>query len=177
MRLLLQFAHPALQKSRANRALLAAARAVPGVTVNDLYELYPDFHIDVAREQALLREHEVVVFQHPFYWYAAPAVLKEWQDLVLSLGFAYGPGGDALRGKALASAITTGGPAEAYSADGYNRYPVRTLLAPFDQTAHLCGMRYAEPFVVHAAPRLDDAALRAEALRYAEWLRVLAAGA
>jgi glutathione-regulated potassium-efflux system ancillary protein KefG len=173
MRLLLQFAHPALQKSRANRALLAAARSLPEVTVNDLYELYPDFHVDVAREQALLREHEVIVLQHPFYWYSAPALVKEWQDLVLTLGFAYGPGGTALQGKTLASALTTGGPAEAYSENGYNRYPISALLAPFDQTAHLCGMRYAEPFVVHAAPRLSDAELAAEAARYVVWLREL----
>ncbi len=86
MSLLIQFAHPAPQKSRANRALLAAARQVQGVTVNDLYEEYPDFHVDVAREQALLATHEVVVFQHPFYWYSAPALVKEWQDLVLTIG-------------------------------------------------------------------------------------------
>ena len=177
MPILLQFAHPAPQKSRANRALLQAARGVAGVTVNDLYETYPDFHLDVAREQALLDGHEAVVFQHPFYWYSAPALLKEWQDLVLTLGYAYGPGGTRLRGKTLGSAITTGGPAEAYAPGGQNRYPVAALLAPFDQTAYLCGMRYAEPFVVHAAPRLDDTELAAVAARYADWLRALAAGA
>lgn len=177
MCILLQFVHPVARKSRANRALLGAARAVPGVRVNDLYELYPDFHIDVAREQALLEAHPAVVFQHPFYWYSAPALLKEWQDLVLAAGFAYGPGGTRLRGKTLASALTTGGAAEAYSPTGHNRYPISALLAPFDQTAHLCGMRYAEPFVVHAAPRLSDAELAAAGARYADWLRALAVGA
>lgn len=173
MRLLLLFAHPALQKSRANRALLAAASDVENVTINDLYELYPDFHVDVAREQSLLLEHDVVVFQHPFYWYSAPALLKEWQDLVLALGFAYGPGGERLRGKTLASAITTGGPFESYGEAGYNRYPIQTLLAPYDQTARLCGMSYAEPFIVHAAPRLAAEELTTEASRYAAWLRAL----
>ncbi len=173
MRLLLQFAHPALQRSRANRALLAAAREVEGVTINDLYELYPDFHIDAPREQTLLVEHDIVVFQHPFYWYSAPALMKEWQDLVLELGFAYGPGGDRLRGKTMASAVTTGGPGDAYAEEGYNRYTMTELLAPYDQTARLCGMTYAEPFVVHAAPRLAEEALAAEAKRYAGWLRGL----
>jgi glutathione-regulated potassium-efflux system ancillary protein KefG len=177
MRILLQFIHPAPQRSRANRALLAAAREVTGVTVNDLYENYPDFHVDTAREQALLGAHEVVVFQHPFYWYSAPALLKEWQDLVLTWGYAYGPDGDKLHGKTLATAITTGGPAEAYGPGGHNRYEIGALLTPFDQTAHLCGMRYAEPFVVYAAPRLSDAGLAEEAGRYAGWLRGLATGA
>ncbi len=73
----------------------------------------------------------------------------------------------------LASALTTGGPAEAYAVGGHNRYPISALLAPFDQTAHLCGMRFAEPFVVYAAPRLSDAELASEAVLYAGWLRGL----
>ena len=49
-RILLLFAHPALDASRVHRALLGAARAVPGVTVHDLYEAYPDFDVDVTTE-------------------------------------------------------------------------------------------------------------------------------
>lgn len=79
-RVLLLFAHPAIHKSRANRALFAAAQAVEGLTVRNLYEIYPDFLIDAA-EQRLLESHDVVVLQHPFYWYSAPSLVKEWLDL------------------------------------------------------------------------------------------------
>jgi len=65
--ILVLFAHPAIQKSRVNRRLAAAARGVEGVTVHDLYETYPDFDIDVPREQSLLVLHDIVVLQHPFY--------------------------------------------------------------------------------------------------------------
>ena len=77
-RVLIQFAHPALQKSRVNRRLIAAVSNLENVTVNDLYEEYPDFSVNVKREQDLLRSHDIVVFQHPFYWYSSPALLKEW---------------------------------------------------------------------------------------------------
>ncbi len=50
---LIQFAHPALEKSRVNRHLIQAVRDLPGVYFNDLYENYPDFQIDVAHEQEL----------------------------------------------------------------------------------------------------------------------------
>ncbi len=150
--LLLIFAHPALEKSRVNRRLLAGVSDLPGVTVRDLYELYPDFQIDVAEEQAQLSRHDIVVLQHPFYWYAAPALLKEWLDLVWEYGYAYGP-----EGKALLNAITTGGSADAYRSDGRNRFSLRQFLAPFDQTAHLCGMRYLAPFVVHRSMFLKGA--------------------
>jgi hypothetical protein len=66
------------------------------VDISDLYEEYPDFYINVKREQQLLIEHDIIVFQHPFYWYSSPAILKQWEDLVLEFGFAYGPGGTKL---------------------------------------------------------------------------------
>ena len=153
-RILIQFAHPVLERSRVNRHLIEAVRDLPNVTINDLYELYPDLSIDVAREQQLLDDHDAIVFQHPFYWYSCPAILKEWQDLVLEHGWAYGAGGDHLRGKLTLNAITAGGPKSAYNRDGYNRFTARELLLPWDQTAHLCGMRYLGPFVVHGTLRV-----------------------
>jgi len=108
-RILLLFAHSALEKSRANRRLLAAAAALDFVTVNDLYEQYPDFDVDVEREQQLLLTHDYVVLQHPFYWYSAPALVKQWEDLVLEHGWAYGQTGTALADKRFVNAITVGG--------------------------------------------------------------------
>ena len=64
-RILILFAHPALGKSRISRRLLTVAGTVEGVTIHDLYEEYPDFKIDVKREQDLLRRHDVILFQHP----------------------------------------------------------------------------------------------------------------
>jgi glutathione-regulated potassium-efflux system ancillary protein KefG len=150
-RILILFAHPVLERSRVNRRLLAMAREVSGVTIHDLYEAYPTLDIDAKREQRLLEDHDVIVFQHPFYWYSSPAILKEWQDLVLEHGWAYGHGGTQLRGKITLNAITTGGPESSYHRDGYNRFTIRELMTPWDQTAHLCGMRFLAPFAVHGA--------------------------
>ena len=95
-----------------------------GITFHNLYEAYPDFHIDVNREQQLLQEHDIIVWQHPFYWYSSPSLLKEWIDLVLQHGFAYGKKGTALQGKQVLSAITTGGRVEAYQPGGMNEYSI-----------------------------------------------------
>jgi glutathione-regulated potassium-efflux system ancillary protein KefG len=155
-RLLILFAHPAFHKSRINQQLLSSAKSLPGVTVNDLYESYPNFHVNVAREQALLLEHDVIIFQHPFYWYSSPAILKQWEDLVLEYGFAYGKGGTRLNGKLCLTAISTGGPSSAYQRDGYNYFTIRELLTPFEQTARLCGMIYLPPFVVPGVLWMDN---------------------
>ncbi|MCX6857492.1 MAG: NAD(P)H-dependent oxidoreductase, partial [Verrucomicrobia bacterium] len=141
-------------------------RDLPNVTFHDLYEEYPDYHIEVDAEQKLLLEHEVIVWQHPFYWYSAPSLMKEWMDVVLEYGFAYGDAGKALHGKQVMSAMTTGGPAEAYQQSGHNRFTMRELLAPFDQTAHLCGMTYLEPFILHAVNRYTKPEIEAAARRY-----------
>lgn len=165
-RILILFAHPVLHRSRVNAALIRAVKDLPGVTFHDLYEAYPYHVVDVDHEQSLLLKHEVIVWQHPFYWYSCPSLLKEWQDVVLEYGFAYGEKGSALHGKSLLSALTTGGPGTAYQPGGSNRYTLSQLLTPFEQTAHLCGMTYLEPFVVHGADQLDDVQLREAANRY-----------
>lgn len=166
-------AHPTLHRSRANAALLDAARGVGGVTVHDLYDCYPDFDIDAEREQALLSAHSLIVLQFPFYWYSAPALVKQWLDLVLEFGWAYGPGGSALAGKTLLCALTTGGGEAAYQPDGVNRFTIPELLRPFEQTAHLCKLRWVEPFVVHSAHRDEPKTLAEAGRRYADRLSAL----
>jgi glutathione-regulated potassium-efflux system ancillary protein KefG len=175
-RVLILFAHPALEKSRVNCRLVDAVRRLDGVTFRDLYELYPDFDIDVTAEQELVAGHDVIVMQHPFYWYSAPALIKEWEDLVLEHGWAYGSCGTALHGKALLTAITAGGSEEAYCRQGTNRYTIRELLAPIEQTAALCGMTYLPPFVVHGTHSLDDAEIAQHADDYRRVIEALREG-
>ena len=169
---LILFAHPALQKSRVNRVLVEGVRDLAGVTFHDLYEAYPDFDIDVRREQQLLLEHDIIVFQHPFFWYSTPALLKEWQDLVLEHGWAYGRAGIALHGKTFLSAVTTGGRETAYQRQGYNRFTMQELLAPLEQTARLCGMQVLPPFVAHGTHGMTEEDIRSHAK---DWRRTVEA--
>jgi len=175
-RVLILFAHPALQHSRVHRGLLRKLPDHPDLTFHDLYEAYPRLDVDVEREQRLLVEHDVVAFQHPFYWYSTPPILKQWQDLVLEHGWAYGSEGVALQGKTFISLISTGGGEEAYCSAGYNRFTVRQLLAPVEQTAELCGMHFLPPFVVFGTHRLDETGIEAQAERYRGLLEAILAG-
>ncbi|MCK6504933.1 NAD(P)H-dependent oxidoreductase [Myxococcota bacterium] len=172
-RVLVLLCHPALHRSRVNRRLAQALVGLPGVTVHDLYDAWPDFDVGVAHEQALLDAHAHVVFQHPFYWYSAPALLKQWLDLVLEAGWAYGAGGTALRGKTLTSAISTGGAQAAYQPEGHHHHTLEELLTPFSTTARLCGMRWRTPFVVHGTHKLDEAGLQEAAGRYRAMIAAL----
>ncbi|MDP3795754.1 MAG: NAD(P)H-dependent oxidoreductase [Polaromonas sp.] len=152
-------AHPAWRESRVNRPLMEAARAVPRVQVQDLYSSYPDYAIDVAREQAALEQARLVVLLHPIQWYSMPALQKLWLDDVLTYGWAYGQGGRALEGKDLWLVATTGGPETSYHPQGYNRYFFDAFLPPYEQSAILCGMRFLPPMVLHAAHRVSTQAI------------------
>lgn len=159
-------AHPDLAQSRVTRTLLDAVRGLPRVEVRELYRRYPDYAIDVAAEQAALGEASLLVLLHPLYWYSMPALQKLWLDEVLRFGWAYGPGGDALRGKTLWLVSSTGGAAESYQAQGYNGHPIHAFLLPYAQTAQLCGMGYRPPLLLHAAHRVSDAELARHAAAF-----------
>lgn len=165
-KVLVLYAHPAHRRSRVNATLVASIADLPGVTVHDLYETYPDFAIDVDREQALLAEHDAVVCQHPFFWYSAPAIVKEWLDLVLEHGWAYGRHGHALDGKLWMQAVSVGGRDAAYRPEGFNRWSVEELLRPFEATANLCRMVWQKPFVIHAVHLAEAADIGASAEAY-----------
>ena len=150
-RILILFAHPSIHLSEVNRVLAKDMTALEGVTLIDLYAEYPTLQIDVVREQQRLLEHDAVVFMFPLYWYSTPAILKEWQDLVLEYGFAYGHDGTALVGKIFTCMLTAGGTEDGYADTGYNHYSLRELLRPLEQTANLCGMRYLPPLALFGA--------------------------
>lgn len=166
MKILVLHAHPRLSASVVQRAMLRAIEGLDDVTLVDLYAEYPGMDIDVAREQRRLLDHDVIVLQHPFYWYSSPAIIKEWQDLVLENGWAYGPGGTKLSGRFLMSAISTGGSEQAYNPQGRNRFEITELLSPFNQTAWLCSMAWLAPFVIHAGRRMSNAELSTAAESY-----------
>lgn len=175
-KVLVLFAHPRLEKSRSNQALLKHFPQHADITFRDLYELYPDFNIDIGREQALLAAHDVVVWHHPFYWYSAPPLMKQWIDLVLAFGWAYGPGGTALRGKCVFQVLTTGGTTEAYTPEGFHGWTIHEFLRPFHRTVTLCGMRWLPPFVVQGTNLLSTTQLDRLAEQYASVLRAAADG-
>jgi len=172
-RILILAAHPTPRRSVAGRALRQAARQVEGVTVADLYAEYPRGDIDANAEQARAEAHDVIIFLHPFFWYSTPALLKDWQDIVLEYGWAFGSSGKALTGKIFFSALTAGNPEESYAADGYNRFTVRQMMTPLEQTADYCGMVYLPPFAFFRAGHAQEDNRLNE--HVAEWKGLLAA--
>lgn len=171
---LILFAHPAFSRSRVHKEMVKQVRNLKGVTFNDLYENYPDLFIDVKREQELLLQHDIIVLQHPFYWYSGPPIIKQWLDLVLEFNWAYGPQGTALKGKKIMNAISCGSAEKSYTDLGHHHYPVSQFLLPFQQTALLCHMEYLPPFIVYGTHHLEKNFLEQQGVEYRERILKLA---
>jgi glutathione-regulated potassium-efflux system ancillary protein KefG len=172
-RVLVVYVHPAEHQSVVNKTLTEKAHASGLVTLHSLYQSYPNFFIDVRHEQQLLLSHDVIIFQHPFYWYSVPALLKEWIDLVLEYGWAYGTGGNQLANKVWGHAISTGGKEQAYREQGQNRYTIDELLRPLQQTAHLCQVKWAKPFITYEGRAISEHALHTQSAQYIAWIQAL----
>jgi glutathione-regulated potassium-efflux system ancillary protein KefG len=170
---LVLFAHPALERSIMHQSLLDHIRQLANVTINDLYENYPDFEIDVEREKKLLSEHKVIVWQHPFFWYSGPALLKQWQDLVFEYGWAYGKESYALEGKMIFNAITSGGELEAFQKKCFHNSTIRDFLLPFERTAEICKMIYLPPFWVPETEKLSYARIMEYGRQYKDLLTLM----
>jgi glutathione-regulated potassium-efflux system ancillary protein KefF len=141
--------HPSYDRSLANKTIIDNLPVHKNIEIRNLISLYPDYKIDVKKEQDALLRADLIVLQFPFYWYNLPAILKLWIDEVFSYGFAYGSTGDKLKGKKLLLSFTIGGPQESYSKEGYNHFKIEELITPHVQTASLSGMEFLKPIHTH----------------------------
>lgn len=167
---LVVFADPSLHRSRISRRVADAVAGLRGVRVQDLYQLYPDFYIDVRRERELLKAAPLVVFVFQLRWYAMPALLKEWFDGVFKPAWADGKPG-RLAGKRACAVVACAGSAHDYRPGGLHGRPLEDYLAPLEQSAIACGMDWLAPHVFYEADALEDSA----AGRHADELSALLA--
>lgn len=165
MSILLILAHPNIQESRVNKRLLQEAKETPGINIHDLYACSPNDEINIQHEQELLQEHDLILFQHPLYWYSMPFLLKKWQEKVLHKGWAYG-GEKKLQGKRFLHAITAGSAGQSYQHEGAFKHTFEEFLSPIKATAGFMGVETLPYFIVANAHRISDAELEDAARAY-----------
>lgn len=138
---LIMVAHPNMEQSKANAALLEAVKDLDGVQVIDMYAT--PFKKEAYTEA--WRKADVVVFQFPFYWASAPSRLKQWCDEILG-EIQSVPG---VKGKKLMVATTTGSEEASYQHGGRNKYTIEELLRPYEFLANHAGMEWLAPFALY----------------------------
>lgn len=148
--------HPDLTSSRVNKAWKRQLDESGKITTSrDMYAEYPNFDIDVEKEQMLLLKHDRIVLQFPIYWWSMTPLLKKWLDDVFQYQFAYGRNGDKLKGKDLQIICSAGGQAKNYN--GFHMFAtVPEILKPFQLTANLAKMNYSQPLYMFNADACSD---------------------
>lgn len=150
MKTVMILAHPNLEGSVANKRISEQlSQKFENLEVRNIFELNPDYKINVAAEQESLLNADTIIFQYPFYWYNMPAILKLWFDEVFTYNFAYGADGDKLKGKNFQLSFTVGGPNESYTPLGYNHFTIEQFTKPMEQTAYLAQMNFLPPIYEH----------------------------
>jgi putative NADPH-quinone reductase len=164
--------HPNIEKSKANSALRSAAQTVAGTLLVDIQARYPDGVIDALAdgevEARALLEADRIVLQFPLQWYSTPALLKAWQDAVLTrMYYMYADTeGDKLAGTPLMIAATAGNTSAAYGRCGTNHFTIDELLAPLKATALRCSLPWHPPHLLFEAANLEPARLAAAGASY-----------
>lgn len=167
MKVLVIYSHTYQEQSTAGKAILEVFKKAPGFTVRYLEELYPDLNkIDIAAEQQALVEADVIVFQHPIFWFSMPATLKRYMDEVFQYGFAYGTGGDKLKGKKFIHSFTTGSSAATYEGTEFGS----ALVAPLKCSAAYTQMDYVKAAPLYGQLALTNPNVAEEARQHAEKL-------
>lgn len=166
MKVLVIYSHTYPETSKAGNAILEVLKATPNFEVRNIDALYPDLNkIDVAAEQKALIEADVIIFQHPIFSFNVTPALKRWMDEVFQYGFAYGTGGDKLRGKKFIHSFTTGAGADEYAGE-----LGQVLCAPIHATINYCGMEYVKAFPLYGQHALTNPNVVQEAKAHAEKL-------
>lgn len=156
MKTLVIISHPEIAESGSQQFLLSSVPETESVKIHHLDTVYSDGHIDVAKEQQLLKQYDRILFQFPFYWYSSPSLLKQWQDEVLTYGFAYGKDGYALEGKEFGLVVTVGVKSNEYQAGGREAFSMNELTKPYQAVAQKTGMSYLKPLFIYQFAYLTE---------------------
>ncbi|KQO17546.1 NAD(P)H-dependent oxidoreductase [Paenibacillus sp. Leaf72] len=151
MKTLVIVTHPSIEASVINKRWIEELAKYPEkYTIHELHKVYPDGNIDVEKEQQLVEAHGNLVFQFPIYWFNCPPLLKKWLDEVLAYGWAFGSkGGDKLKNRKVALAVSAGATEENYREEGKYRYTLAQVLAPFEISFLYCSADYRSYFAFY----------------------------
>lgn len=145
-------AHPNIEGSTFNKYIKEELEGAKNVIYKDLSSLYPNFKIDVKKEQEDLMKASRIVFQFPMQWYSSPAILKQYVDLVFDYDFAYKVEDGIfqalhLKEKEFRLLVTIGSKEESFS--GKDRLSVKECLNAYSYTAKMLGMKELDPCLIY----------------------------
>lgn len=161
MKTLVIVSHPTPDQSRTIKALEQLATRLPDVEVRNIESLYgSDLDgFDLAAEHQAVEAADRIVFLFPIHWFNLTPMLKAYLNQVWSYGWAFGPGGTALKGKEMLVVTSAGATEHTYSAEGLIQSTIDEVLTPMKASALYVGMDYLEPLAFYSAMGVSEVTL------------------
>lgn len=163
--------HPNLKNSSINKYWVEKFKKDSSkFEIHDLYKEYPDFKINVKKEQSLIEKYNNIIFQFPIYWFFSPALLKEWIDKVFEYGWAYGSNSKGLKDKKIGFAISMGGEKSFYQ----GKYDLNNVLAPYIFSLEYVKAKYLGFHALYNSDHQDNDSLNKNFEEYLEFIQKFA---
>ena len=173
MKTLVIVSHPYPVQSRIIKALQQIAENTENVTVRNLETLYGNdtAGFDIKKEQKFCETANRIVYLFPIHWFNLTPMLKAYMNEVWTYGWAFGPGGNALKNKEMLVVTSAGASEHTYSAGGLVKSTMNEVLTPIKASALYVGMTYLEPLVLYNAAETDDRILNEFFRKFANLLK------
>lgn len=172
MKTLVVVSHPYPDQSNVIKSLQQTAEKMPGITVRNLETLYGHDlgGFDLAAEQQAHAEADRIVYMFPIHWFNLTPMLKAYLNHVWSYGWAFGPGGTALKDKEMLAVVSAGATEHTYSAEGLIQSSMDEVLTPMKASALYVGMQYLPPLAFYGAMGVGEGTLDAFGSSFVERL-------
>ncbi|WP_379965142.1 NAD(P)H-dependent oxidoreductase [Epilithonimonas sp. UC225_85] len=169
---LVLFAHPYFEHSTTNVRLLECYENMPNVTLRDLYEDYPDFHIHTFRERKRIIQYERIIFHFPIIWFGLPPLLKLWIDEVFDMRWISEGDQNILSGKDALIIVSVGGSESNYTKEGKYKTSAEELLTGLRVSLDINNIELKKTHIIYNADNLDDEKLDVFCQELSEILKI-----
>jgi len=169
---LVLFAHPYFEHSTTNVRLLECYDDLDNITFRDLYQDYPDFHIQPFRERKRIVEYDRIIFHFPIIWFGLPPLLKLWIDEVFDMRWISESGINILSGKDALIITSVGGRESNYTQEGKYGTGVEELLSGLKVSLHVNNINLKKIHIIYNADNLNETELNLLSQELAETLKI-----
>lgn len=169
---LVLFAHPYFEHSTTNVRLIECYEGIENITFRDLYEDYPDFHIQPFKERKRIVDFDRIIFHFPLIWFGLPPLLKLWIDEVFDMRWITEDGLNILSGKDAIIVTSVGGRHSSYTSLGKYGVSVETLLAGLRVSLNVNKIKLKKVQVIYNADDLSESQLDGYVTELSKILRI-----
>jgi len=152
--------------------LLECYDDLDNITFRDLYQDYPDFHIQPFRERKRIVEYDRIIFHFPIIWFGLPPLLKLWIDEVFDMRWISESGINILSGKDALIITSVGGRESNYTQEGKYGTGVEELLSGLKVSLHVNNINLKKIHIIYNADNLNETELNLLSQELTETLKI-----